>query len=359
MRLKEIHNAFQLGISLAVIYVPLRIYMNTKELSWVLWKMIFPLWIVELMISIVFYSIWILFIRWLQSKIIGIDPITASTRFWKQMIVLGISVGLAILFNIGFGRVWAAMESFWLSLTQSDVVIKSFHPWQVNIRANNSLTILALLNAYYLTINTSIRQKLQDSILTTEILEKENIKANFQALKNQVSPHFFFNNLSVLSHLVEKKSDNAVEFIRRLSLTYRYILEQANLDEISLKKEIEFLHTYFFLLKTRFNNKIILDVNVTEFDQSHFKVIPLTLQILCENAVKHNQLSIEKPLKISIFIKNSMLVVQNPLQPRANKENTTGLGLNNITSRYQLLSGKPVIIQQIDNHFIVGVPLQS
>jgi len=359
MRSKQIRDSIKLGFGLALIYIPLRIYMNTKALTWELWRMIFPLWILELLISVTFFAVWILFIQWLQTIMTRVDPVTDNTRLWKQATILVISIGLALVFNMGFGHVWRTMEAFWLSLTQTDAAIRSFHPWQVSSKANNSLTILALLNAYYLTVNTTIRQKLQEFTLATETLEKENIKANFQALKNQVAPHFFFNNLSVLSHLVEKKSDDAVEFIRRLSLTYKYILEQVNLDEVSLKKEVAFLETYFYLLKARFNKKIVLDMNIPESDQARFKVLPLTLQILCENAVKHNQLSVEKPLKIAVYIQDDMLVVENPLQPRMNREETTRLGLSNIISRYQLLTAKSVIVQQAENDFVVKVPLRS
>lgn len=345
MRSKQIRDSIILGSGLALIYIPLRIYMNTRQFTSELWRIILPLWVLELLISVIFLSVWVLFIQWLQAMMTRVDPATDNSRLWKQAVILLISTGLAIVFNMAFSHIWRAMESFWLSLTQTDETIRSFHPWQVNPKANNSLTILALMNAYYLTVNTTIRQKLQQSIIATETLEKENVKANFQALKNQVAPHFFFNNLSVLSHLIEKKSDHAVEFIRRLSLTYKYILEQVNLDEVSLTKEVEFLETYFYLLKARFNQKIVLDMNISGFDQGRFKVLPLTLQILCENAVKHNQLSNEKPLKITVFIENEWLVVLNPLQPRMNMEDTTRLGLSNIVNRYQLLSGKSVIIQ--------------
>ncbi|MEO6685071.1 MAG: histidine kinase, partial [Dyadobacter sp.] len=190
-------------------------------------------------------------------------------------------------------------------------------------------------------------------------LEKENIKAHFNALKNQVSPHFLFNNFSVLSTLIETDKEVSIEFVSRLSQAYRYILEQSDFDQIKLHTEIEFLETYMFLLKTRFEDKINLKIQLSDKQTDSYFIVPLTLQLLVENAVKHNQMSVANPLVITISIEDDLLIVRNPIQLREVTEASTGIGLNNIINRYKLLVNKPVFVENIENQFVVKIPLIS
>ena len=177
-------------------------------------------------------------------------------------------------------------------------------------RANQALTILALIAAYYLCVSNQIQENLKRLLVDSERLAKENMSARFLALKNQISPHFLFNNLSVLSSLVESRPEKSSEFIQQLSLCYRYILEQADLHQISLREEMKFLETYTYLLRTRFTEKMRMDVRLSQEDLDHYAIIPLTLQLLIENAIKHNTMSLNNPLLISIHIEDEMLIVE-------------------------------------------------
>jgi two-component system LytT family sensor kinase len=349
-----------LGFALALIYIPLRTYINVSPDEWHIILDKFPLFFVEIIISTVFYTSWIYLIDWFIRKLAMLTGSDRSSRFKlsSQLITLIPSIILAFIFNYILGHTWAMMDHLWSEMPRLPMPKPEWAIIRpVRHRANEALTILALTAAYYLCVNNQVQQKLQKLVVNSEKLEKENISARFIALKNQISPHFLFNNLSVLSSLVENHPEKSSEFIQQLSGAYRYILQQAELHQISLKDEIEFLGTYTFLLKTRFKEKMVMDVNLPGEDLRRYSVIPLTLQLLVENAVKHNMMSMAVPLTISIFIEGQTLVVSNPLQPRTLSEPTTGLGLKNIVNRYKLLQGKQVVIQKTDNQFVVKIPL--
>jgi LytS/YehU family sensor histidine kinase len=270
------------------------------------------------------------------------------------------AVLLAVLFNMILIRTWGLMSQWWNPFPRP--MLGDFRTrdlMHTRWRAGQALTILALIAAYYLCVSNQVQEKMKKLLVDSERLEKENMHARFLALKNQVSPHFLFNNLSVLSSLVESRPEQSGEFIQELSSAYRYILEQSELDKISLEEEMKFLDTYMYLLRTRFKEKVILDSALSHADEERYSVIPLTLQLLVENAVKHNTMSLANPLVISIKIIDQMLVVNNPLQMRQQDQPTTRLGLKNIVSRYKLLQDKDVLIERTATHFTVKIPLLS
>jgi LytS/YehU family sensor histidine kinase len=195
--------------------------------------------------------------------------------------------------------------------------------------------------------------------IQAEQLKKENALAQFEALKNQVSPHFLFNSLSILSSLVHVDANLSEKFIDQLSKAYRYILEHKDSDLVSLKTELNFLESYAFLLKIRFENKFDVKVTITDQDADKYHVAPLTLQLLIENCVKHNRMSEGEPLIVTILIKDDYLVVKNPTRPRSELERITStrIGLANIKNRYQLLTKSPVHIEHGEESFTVKIPL--
>jgi len=294
-----------------------------------------------------------------QASLTGADKSPAfSIR--DQLITLIPAVLLAVLFNMILVRTWGLMSQWWNPFPRpmfGDLRTRDI--MHTRWRAGQALTILALIAAYYLCVSNQVQEKMKKLLVDSERLEKENMHARFLALKNQVSPHFLFNNLSVLSSLVESRPEQSGEFIQELSSAYRYILEQSELDKISLKEEMKFLDTYMYLLRTRFKEKVILDSALSSADEERYSVIPLTLQLLVENAVKHNTMSLANPLIISIKIIDQMLVVNNPLQLRQQEQPTTRLGLKNIVSRYKLLQDKDVLIEKTATHFTVKIPLLS
>ncbi len=180
--------------------------------------------------------------------------------------------------------------------------------------------------------------------------------AKFDALKNQLDPHFLFNSLNVLTSLIEEDPYQAQKFTTSLSKVYRYVLEQKNKDLVSVDEELEFARTYVRLLKMRFEESIVMDIPEKSNDPEA-KIVPLSLQLLLENAVKHNIVTKSKPLHISVLEENGALVVHNNLQEKQVVKKSSGVGLQNIRQRYNILSNKEVVIQKSDTSFSVHLPI--
>ncbi|WP_166964974.1 histidine kinase [Yeosuana marina] len=180
--------------------------------------------------------------------------------------------------------------------------------------------------------------------------------AKFDALKNQLDPHFLFNSLNVLTSLIEENPENAQKFTTSLSKVYRYVLEQKNKELVTVDEELEFAKTYMSLLKMRFEDSIVFDMP-EKASNPESKVVPLSLQLLLENAVKHNMVTTSKPLRIKIYEYDGNLVVENNLQPKQIVKKSSGVGLENIKQRYNLLSNKKVNINQQANSFAVAIPM--
>jgi len=202
----------------------------------------------------------------------------------------------------------------------------------------------------------SIEAELKKTLLSSEILQRENIQFKFEALKNQLNPHFLFNTFSTLIELIPTNTELAEQYTRNLSSVYRYILTGKDKELVKLSEEINFVNAYMFLISIRFddNVKLVIDVENEKYD---YYLPLLSLQLLIENAVKHNIISNRKPLLISIKSINSSLIVENNLQKKSSIENSTKIGLQNIITRYQLISSETVEIQQTETHFTVKLPL--
>lgn len=197
----------------------------------------------------------------------------------------------------------------------------------------------------------------QTSNQEAEQLKKANLMSQLDSLKNQVKPHFLFNSLNTLTALVEKDPQQAVRFIAKLSEVYRYLLQSSEHELISLMGELQFTQAYFFLLQTRFGRGISLSVEGTEPYELH-QMPPLTLQMLLENAVKHNQVSVSKPLQVCVTVdEDAWLTVTNNVQQKRTSVPTTGMGLTNIATKYKLLGQPDVQILNTPTHFTVKVPL--
>ncbi len=180
--------------------------------------------------------------------------------------------------------------------------------------------------------------------------------AKFESLKNQIDPHFLFNSLNVLSSLIEENPDNAQRFTTSLSKVYRYVLEQKDKELVSVEEELSFAKTYMNLLKMRFENSLTYEIPTEQLD-AEAKVVPLSLQLLLENVVKHNVVSEQKPLHIKIFIEKDYLVIQNNFQKKEVLSDRQGVGLQNIINRYGIISKRKVLIEQNENYFSVKIPI--
>jgi len=185
--------------------------------------------------------------------------------------------------------------------------------------------------------------------------ERKQIDLQLKALKSQLSPHFLFNCLNTISSLAHANVDKADLFIRRLVKMYQYTLNSYNTKLIILEEELRFLESYQYLIMTRFENKLFVNIDIPK-DILASRIPPLTLQMLLENSVKHNVLNVENPLKVSIFIKDNAICIQNNITETSIKATSFHIGLKNINSRYLLLAGKGISITN-GSDFSVSIPI--
>lgn len=190
-----------------------------------------------------------------------------------------------------------------------------------------------------------------------EDLQRENLASKYSSLKNQISPHFLFNSLNILTSLMYSDRDLASDFVSRLASSYRYILDNREEDLVGLEKELSFLDAFVFMMDVRHKEAVIINIKINAEPKKY--VIPtLSLQMLVENALKHNYYSNEKPLRIDIScIENDALVVRNTLRKRKLDEETTELGLKNIKKRYSYYTSKDVLIREEEEFYEVILPL--
>lgn len=194
----------------------------------------------------------------------------------------------------------------------------------------------------------------KDASINAEKLKKENIEVQYESLKNQVNPHFLFNSLNVLTELLYQDQDQAAEFVKELSQVYRYLLENKDKEIVSLETELDFIEAFIFLLKIRFDKSLIVNINL-EAD-SETMIAPLTLQLLLENAIKHNVVSSEDPLRIDLYEDDTYIVISNIIQRKNSSGLSSGIGLRNITERYGFLTNKKVEIIAGPKDFTVKIP---
>lgn len=180
--------------------------------------------------------------------------------------------------------------------------------------------------------------------------------AQFDALKNQLDPHFLFNSLNVLTSLIEEDQDAAQRFTTSLSKVYRYVLEQKNKELVPVDEEFAFARTYVRLLKMRFEDSIVFEIP-EKSTNPEARIVPLSLQLLLENAVKHNVVTSARPLRITVKEEDGYVVVTNNLQPKQVVKRSIGVGLQNIRQRYGLLTERQVEIGEADEHFRVALPI--
>jgi hypothetical protein len=193
--------------------------------------------------------------------------------------------------------------------------------------------------------------------LENEQLRGENLQNRYDVLKNQIDPHFFFNSLNSLSALVrEGRNDNAIKYIGELSNTYRYVMQSPGKDLVTVAEELESISAYCYLLQVRYENKLFVDIKVEE-ETKKLMMPVLSLQPLIENVVKHNVISSAEPLTITITSNGKSIKVTNPIKPKQDDSEKSGIGLKNLATRYKLQTGKEIEIYQEADSFIVSLPL--
>lgn len=227
------------------------------------------------------------------------------------------------------------------------------------IRMNRLFYLVGFIITIIVTITLHaigfFREVQKEKVLNTQ-LQKEKLSIELNALRTQVNPHFLFNSFNVLSGLIDEDQDKAQKFLTRLSSIYRYILEQKSDPLATVKEELQFASNYLNLQKMRFEESIDLHVDVE--DSAMDRQIPsLSLQMLLENAVKHNGFDIDHPLHISITSQNQYLEVKNNVTARSTISSGNGIGLKNISENYRLYNMQDILIDIDDNYFKVKLPL--
>jgi sensor histidine kinase YesM len=261
---------------------------------------------------------------------------------------------------------WGFLSSFVVSLVVifllrvfEDVVVEQrpFLTFLAQETASNY--IVATLLMFFITLSFYsfyFYKAYQENKVKQQKIIAGTANAKFETLKNQIDPHFLFNSLNVLSSLIEENPENAQRFTTSLSKIYRYVLEQKDKELVSVAEELSFARTYMNLLKMRFENSLFYELPET-MGNPEAKVVPLSLQLLLENTVKHNVVSEQRPLHIRIFIEGDYLAIQNDLQKKEVLQDRQGVGLQNIVNRYGIITHRKVMIEETTQSFTVKIPI--
>lgn len=211
-------------------------------------------------------------------------------------------------------------------------------------------------NSFYL--RSYLKAQDEKQKLEIDLIKEKETAMQFQlnSLKLQINPHFLFNNFNTLSELIESEPETASDFLSHLSKVYRHIVRNLNVNLIDLRDELKFIDSYFYLMKLRHGEGIKVNID-SELRTSSYKIPPASLQLLVENAIKHNAFSPEQPLIIDIRAENDYLIVRNLKRPLERPAESTGIGQSNIANRYALLSSKEIRIENSDHFYSVSIPL--
>jgi LytS/YehU family sensor histidine kinase len=211
-----------------------------------------------------------------------------------------------------------------------------------------------MISSIYASVAFFIEWK--ENLLRTQALEKANLEARYDTLRNQVNPHFLFNSLNTLLMLV---NDNPVasKYVESISEIMRYMLQSRDKEAVLLRDELKIASDYVFVQQSRFGDKLQVEFDVPE-KFYHYAIPPLALQMLLENAIKHNVVSKDNPLHVKVYIaENLFIVIENSVKAKIDKDPSTGVGLENIRNRYIHLTGKDILVKQENGRFVVMLPL--
>ncbi|MGV3597652.1 MAG: sensor histidine kinase [Bacteroidota bacterium] len=275
--------------------------------------------------------------------------ILQKSRTKKSVITASIAIATGLVFTLTFTYLYKLIAILPLGILFS----REMNTQQLTgIYFFRSLLISAF--TFFVVYYFKMLFALQQSKLENEYLKQESLKAELASLRQQISPHFLFNSLSNLSSL--STDTNVKQYIIKLSDVYRYVLQFQEQNEVLLEQELAFINSYIYILQSRFEEGISFTITISEQARSS-KILPLAIQLLVENAVKHNVLSYTKPLQVSIYDIDDYIAVENNYRPKETLEKGSGIGLNNLCQRYRLFAGKEVIIEHTPDLFKVLVPL--
>lgn len=250
---------------------------------------------------------------------------------FSTIAILSLAFLFKALFNVSIGNDW---QLVWITIGVSLIIL------------------LFMLSKEFL-------YSWRELALREEKIRSELMLSKFETLKSQLNPHFMFNSLTALSSLVYEDQDLAVKYINQLSKVFRYVLDAGKQEAVSLKNELDVMEAYIFLQKIRFGPNFVVEQNIDE-SQLDKMVAPLVIQMLLENAIKHNEISQANPLIVKIYNDDRFLTIENQIHYKeVMKQDSTNVGLENIRSRYEVLSDQPIEIVEDKERFMVKVPLLS
>lgn len=259
----------------------------------------------------------------------------------------------SFLLLIGYGIIVSVMIPYTFDRLVWGMTGKSLF---YDVAAKAFITMVADLIVIYFYYSNHLANQWTKAIEKNEELKRENLLARYEALKNQVNPHFLFNSLNTLTGVVEQQPELAPAFIKKLSDIYRFVLDQNDKELVSIHDELKFVDDYIFLSKMRLGNGLLFQSRITASE--NFQVVPLGIQMLVENAIKHNIASDDMPLTIEMKLENGFVMVQNNLQKKKTiPSGNVPLGLENLKKRYAYLSGKPVEVFETREMFTVKLPV--
>ena len=280
--------------------------------------------------------------NWIHSKLrshykIGGNPFPKIVSLCAISLLYGASVGsLSVMIWFYFSK-----DTFnWNSL------------FKFNIFCSLAIVVFTLV---YEILFLNKERELDNKIVNQ--LDRERSHAELEALRNELDPHFIFNSLNTLNHLILNNPQQAYLFNNKLAQVYKYFLINKTNELISLSDELEFIDNYFFLLQIRHDNKLHLKTELNDNNERVIMIPPFALQILVENAIKHNEFNDENPLHIKIAMNHQYLKVSNNVKPKNYLVNSTGIGLKNLSSRYKILCNRDIVIENTDKDFTVKLPL--
>jgi sensor histidine kinase YesM len=249
----------------------------------------------------------------------------------------------------------AAIILFIFQVVMCSIHGYNFLPYTISFIQNSIGQLKNLSIPMFILLVSVLYGQWQYALKRLYMISEQNLIFQNETLKNQVNPHFLFNSLNTLLSLVNTNSENVEKFILKLSSIYRYIVENTTKDKISLNLELAFINDFFYLHKIRDEEKIQLDINIYEADK--YEIMPVSLQLLIENALKHNMATRESPLKIAVYIEDYYVVVKNNLQKMASKHMSSKIGLKNLRERVRLITHKALVIEETPYEYIVKIPL--
>ena len=271
-------------------------------------------------------------VSWLKEPLKRLFLSTVSMVIYTVLAFLAVQLLLRLIF---FQQIPGDLIQWTIDNSATPLIISFGASWAFSARS------------FYLSWKTSESRARQ---LNTEMLTYR-----YEALRNQINPHFLFNSFNVLSDLVYEDQELAVKFIRQMSDLYRYVLDSREKEKVTLANELEFLRSFVFLNEIRFEEKLSVEIDLEP--QEGEMIVPMALQLLLENAVKHNVATKQKPLWVKVTRQGNGLVVRNNLQPRSVGEDSKKIGLKNLEQQYAHHSGRKIKVKAADGEFSVWVPI--